>query len=421
MRGRRAGRGLAGVLVAALSVACEGGAMGPASVGATGSGPDTASTGSGGASSSTDAGNPDGGASDGGASWDPASLDPRIEVSMSGAPDCAGVGPEEVAPVPVRVLRTFPSSRWGCSGPATSDGQGDVAFPCVSAFPESGWNDLYSADGRFRGQIHGWSSALPTALGFVSGYTPFGPRENRFEFAWFDGAAWQGATAADATVAGHWIAANPGTSVLELWDDDAAGGGPATRWVDLRGNALRPPRPWPGVHFGAAGVDGRGRALVAYSKDPLGGTFLRWLEPDDSVGPEFGSPSDTLPGPGEIVPLAGSGVLLNRSWIVRSGATRVESAGWLQARTEPFAVVNGGRAYAFTATSASPPCSPTVQLYATGGTFCGTLSLYGAGDSCPQHADVGIDGTLIQSVPTDHETTVGSKDTLWRWWSGYLR
>ena len=62
-----------------------------------------------------------------------------------------------------------------------------------------------------------------------------------------------------------------------------------------------------------------------------------------------------------------------------------------------------------------------MQLYATGGTFCGTLSLYGAGDSCPQHADVGIDGTLIQSVPTDHETTVGSKDTLWRWWSGYLR
>src|SRR5712671_1981286 len=61
--------------------------------------------------------------------WDPASLDPRIAVSLTGAPSCAGVGPKDPAPEPVRIER--PSSTSCGSGDATSDGLGDVAVACL--------------------------------------------------------------------------------------------------------------------------------------------------------------------------------------------------------------------------------------------------------------------------------------------------
>jgi hypothetical protein len=321
------------------------------------------------------------------------------------------------------VLRAFAGTRSSCDNGATTNARGDVAFACMSTFPERGWNELYSSGGVAGGNLPSWTLGAPTPAGFASTYTPFGPKTTSFAFRWRDGSGWHSAD--DSAVAAQRILfAHPAAGILELSVDAGTVSAAATLWVDPRGNQVRDARRWTGVTwFGPGGVDGSGRALVTYrTGDPTAGDFrARWLDADDSVGQEF-----TLPDPstwsGPVEALAGSGLVFGRAFVVRGGATVVEPVpGWLAPRVERVAVVHGGRGYAFGKVHGDAPCDPTVRLYSADGTACGTVDLFGPGDTCPQVADIGTDGTLLQSIPAGRADESGNPQTVWRWWPGLFR
>jgi hypothetical protein len=428
---RASGRaGLGGVhFVAAViaALAACGGGSGVADPAIGGAAPDVPVASGGGADGGgTGTGSPDGGSagSDGGSAWDPASLDPRIVAQVSAAPQCAALAPRDPAGQPVRILRAFTGSSSGCSGGATASGQGDVAFACISAFPERGWNDLFSPSATPAGSLDSWTLAAPTPIGFVSLYTPFGTQTASFDFAFRDASGWH-STSDSAPVTTHRsLFAHSSAGILELWLDDGNGSGPGTRWVDARGTPIRPPRSWRGVTaFGPFGVDATGHALVTYrtSANPTGDLLARWLAPDDTAGTEF-----TVPDPagwsGPVEALAASGLVFGRAFVVASGATHTSAVpDWLAPRLERVVVIAGGRGYAFGKMNGDAPSDPTVRVYAQDGTPCGTVDFYGPGDTNPQLAEIGADGTLVQSVPAGRSDANGNPQTLRRWWTGLFR
>ena len=345
--------------------------------------------------------------------WDPSSLDPRIDVTLTGAPSCAGVGPRSPVPPPVRIVR--PSTTSCGSGGATSDALGDVAVACLDGRGDRGWNEIFSADGTQHTTIAAWGLAVPTDEGFAAAYRGFGARTARQSFVWFDGAAWQAWSDPDASAPMRGVSARPGKAVLEVAWTDSSGIGATTRWVDAHGTPLQPARAWPdAMTLNVAAIDAVGRALVTYGTTAAPGIFARWLQPDDTAGPEM-----PIPGSDAWEPLAGGGLLYARTSVLRSGATALEPApSWLASRSEPMAIVNGGRAYAFVSdTTDASQCVATVALVATDGTACGAVTLTSPQASCPQHTSIGPDGTVIQLVPTSQP----DPGSVWRWWSGYLR
>ncbi len=233
MGGGATRRAMVRVLVAGLCAAC-GGATGSPSTPPPEPGPVGAGSGS-----------PGPGPANG--AWDPASLDPRIDVSPTGAPSCAGVGPRDPAPAPVRTAR--PSSTSCGFGGATSDGRGDVAVACLDGRGDRGWNEVFSRDGSQRTTLSAWTLAAPTGAGFTAAYTPFGLRTARQQFVWFDGASWQAASDPDTSAPARFVYANPGAGILEVAWRDASGAGATTRWVDASGNIPSSPR--------ASGAGGR--------------------------------------------------------------------------------------------------------------------------------------------------------------------
>src|SRR6266852_2018336 len=330
--------------------------------------------------------------------WDPASLDPRIAVSLTGATSCAGVGPQDPAPAPVRIARPS-STRCGFGG-ATSDGRGDVAVACLDGRGDRGWNEVFSRDGSQRTTLSAWTLAAPTAAGFTAAYTPFGLRTARQQFVWFDGASWQAASDPDTSAPARFVSANPGAGILEVAWRDASGAGATTRWVDASGKALRPDRAWPdAIGLTSAGI------------------FARWLDQDDTAGAEL-----RVPGADGWERLAGGGLSYQRQSVLPSGSPALEPApAWLAARTEPMAVFNAGPGYAFVSDgTGAPGCAATVSLYATDGTICGTITLTPPDASCPQRTYIGADGTLIQLVQTA-QADPQLPGSIWRWWPGYLR
>src|SRR6267378_2387955 len=285
MGGRVAGRATGWVFAAALCGAC----------GAS-SGPPAAQSAPGGAGSGAPGAPPPAGG------WDPASLDPRITFSLTGAPSCTGVGPQDPAPEPVRIER--PSMTSCGTGGATSDGLGDVAVSCLDGRGDRGWNEVFSRDGSQRTTLSAWTLAAPTATGFAAVYTPFGAPTARQGFVWFDGGAWLAASDADASTAARFVDANPRGGVLEVAWLDPSGPGATTRWLDGAGSPLRPARSWPDVTgLASAGIDDRGRALLTYSGTGGSGTLARWLDPDDTAGAEL-----EVPGAGGWERLAGGGL-----------------------------------------------------------------------------------------------------------------
>jgi len=391
--------------IAVLSAAC-GGATAPAAPAAPETAPASVSPGTGPANSPPSA-------PPAATPWEPASLDPRIAVALTGAPSCAGVGPRSPAPAPVRIVR--PSTTSCGSGGATSDALGDVAVACLDGRGDRGWNEVFSADGTQHTTIATWSLAVSTDAGFAAAYRAFGARTARQSFVWFDGAAWQGWSDPDTSAPMRAVSSRPGKSVLEVAWTGSSGIGATTRWVDAHGTPLHPVRAWPdAVTLNVAGIDDLGRALVTYGTASAPGIFARWLQPDDTAGPEM-----QIAGSDGWEPLAGGGLLYARASILRSGSTALEPAPpWLASHTEPMAIVNGGRAYAFLSDSTDPSgCVATVALVAPDGTACGAVTLASPQAGCPQHTSIGPDGTLIQLVPTSQP----DPGSIWRWWSGYLR
>ncbi|MFL5313160.1 MAG: hypothetical protein ACJ79H_22225 [Myxococcales bacterium] len=311
-----------------------------------------------------------------------------------------------------------PSSTSCGSGGATSDGRGDVAVACLDGRGDRGWNEVFSSDGSQHTTLSAWTLAAPTGTGFAAVYTPFGGPTARQGFVWFDAGEWLAASEADLSTAARFVDANPRGGILEVAWLDPSGAGATTRWVDQAGNPLGPERSWPdAVGLASAGIDDRGRALLVYAGAGRSGTSARWLDPDDTAGPEL-----QVPGAHGWDRLAGGGLVWQRRSMLRSGSGALEPApAWLAARTEPMTVVNGGRAYAFvTESTATSGCAATVSLAAADGTSCGTITLAPPDRSCRQRTFVGPDGTVIQLVRTD-PANPQLPGSVWRWWPGYLR
>src|SRR2546423_832329 len=279
MGGGVAGRAMVSAFVAGLCGACGGPAGSPAASA------DPAPAGaSSGAPTTTPLAGP----------WDPASLDPRIAVSLTGASSCARVGPQDPAPQPVRIVR--PSTTSCGSGGATTDGLGDVAVACLDGRGDRGWNEVFSGDGSQHTTLAAWALAMPTGAGFAAAYRPFGARTARQGFVWFAGGAWQTSSDPDTSAPMRTVSARPGTGILEVAWSDPSGAGATTRWVDARGNPLRPLRAWPeAIGLTVAGIDEVGRALVTYGTSTAAGTLAPWPDPDDSAGPRLHGPRADRP------------------------------------------------------------------------------------------------------------------------------
>ena len=405
--------------------------------GGTNGGTDTGSNGStdagtpggtdGGTSSDTDAGSPGtdagspgdtGGGTDGGsAATFPASEDPQFVVIRSSAPACSGIGPQGDPGTPTRVLRAFPSGYWWCRDPAagdfaTSDGQGDVAFSCESALPESGWNEVYSRDGTVNTKINSWGLVAGLGDGFVAAYIPWGNFKADLTFTWFDG-TWHSAGYSDKPEEARGAAALAWRPVLVVRRSDRT-----TQWHDEHGNPLRPAVTWPYIPL-VLGVDTLGHALIGQNTPGTaeGEIYGMWIDSEDQqVGLPF-SWRD-FPG-GRAEPVIGGGLLFNRTTFVPSGGAPHPAPAWFATHAEPMRIVNDARAYAF-ARSERGSCAPTVTLVAPDGTECGSISLIGRDFGCPQTAAVGVDGSLIQSIATDVKDPSGYAYTIWRWWPAYL-
>ena len=390
------------------------------------SGTDGGTGGAGGGGGGSDGGTPgpDAGTPDGGT--DPAAqYDPRFIIHRSDSAACAGIGPSAV-PTPVRLLRTQHTGGYAwCSGPMESDGRGDVAVSCESTLPERGWQELYSADGRVKGEMKAFSIA-PLDDGFATAYFPFGGQQpSQVTFAWFDG-AWQQQQYSDpfATPRGLSGMAWRGALLYRLRDDN--GGALTTQRFDSHGNPRRSPRSWPGARsLEGAPVDSQGNALVLWRETWDGPLRAQWMGPDDaSQGPAFNLPGAS--GEGLLSPLIGGGFVRDRSFMLRVGqAPDPAVPAWMATRTGPFRIVNNARAYAFykeDAEGSEQPCQgPSVTLVAPDGTVCGTVDLVAGDATCGQPVRVGVDGTLMQSLRVSSDPDMELETAVWRWWPGLFR
>ena len=350
------------------------------------------------------------------AAFDPASLDPRIVVTTSSADVCAGVGLQQPVPAPVRVTRSFPSSYWGCGGWMTGDGQGDVAFQCTSYLPESGWAEVISADGTTtNSQLKTYAKPVPLDDGFASSFNPapYGPNTQTTSFAWFDGARWQLNQFVQPAASGWEVAGHAWTGAVMYRTDDGNGSGPMTQWVDTHGNALSDPLYWNASSVSVRGVDSLGNALVLLP----GAAAFQWIDQGNNpVGDQYPWTNRVSYPPWD--PLIGGGLIARNGAIYPDGAPSDVPPSWLNGKPGDMQVVNAGAAYAFTREG---QCTPTVSLYAPDGTLCGSVSLYGATDACPQPASLGVDGTLIQDVRSGTYDQYGAQVHVWRWWPQMFR
>jgi hypothetical protein len=73
------------------------------------------------------------------------------------------------------------------------------------------------------------------------------------------------------------------------------------------------------------------------------------------------------------------------------------------------------------------PCEQQVEIVSAAGLLCGTINFPIAAESCyPSHMRVGLDGTLLQMLPLDRETSpdpthAGIKTCTVRFWPAALR
>jgi hypothetical protein len=174
----------------------------------------------------------------------------------------------------------------------------------------------------------------------------------------------------------------------------------------------------------AIGITPGGWTLVLYRSPPNATpVFGRWFDVSNTA---LDTPFVVTMSQAALVlrPLADGRLALRvgDDWLAAFGQGEQGSPppDWLSSRpgTSLF-IVEGGRAYALPAASASTCATQSVEIVAVSGKKCGEVSTP-APSTCavPRPLDIGPDGTLAQSfeMPGGSEITCGLQ-----WWPGLLR
>lgn len=373
-------------------------------------------------------------------------------ASDAGPPgaDCAGLMPT-AQPMPVSHQAIY-STAGGLAycGLPTADGQGVVSFEQSGSDHPS--FTLLSPAGATQGSLSLWHGSLwPQPAGFIA----------------------DSGSSTEQTVAvtafdehGHALSGTP-VQGAGIYTPDLLGGLLLTGQFAL-GN--EPPQPASGlalfmfntdasVRYGpiplgasaslfGAGIDLFDRALVIFDGSGLfgaGAVGAAWF---DTSGAPLTGPFRLLSGfvAGtstwfETSPLLGGGIAVRRmdsgpgdvrtsQWLVTvpSGLAQPGPApAWLTARPDTnLSIVRGGLAYATTPWSANEsPCAQRVEVLSPAGNSCGALEYAVDDGSCTtRELRLGLDGTVLQMLPADRETTPAGTDlrscTL-RFWPAALR
>lgn len=387
--------------------------------------------------------------------------DLEVAVTLSADP-CEGIfAPAEVAMqshvVPFQRMEMF-----SCGG-GSGDGTGVLAFPIEYAHMTG--LDVVAAQG---GQLHSAASDMsstvyPQPSGFFTLGSPYlGPYRIALE-AWApDGT--------EANARGYFngnhcaVVENPLGGVLLAGDvtteayEDAAPS--LSRQMTMfaqtpsEDGALRAAwgpvaLPGTGTIFGA-GVDAKGRTLIisdgtqAFGPNTIAG---QWFDADGSV---LSTPFALIRGfdPAlatwfEASPLIGSGLLVQGVVPFLDGTPRVyrhnllviDDGGtsprpppdWLARRVDTrLQRLPSGKGYAVLPDGANGvPCTQHLEVVARDGTSCGERAFQISDGTCDTlDLTLGLDGTVIQQLPTEKETwatfdgqRTGDHSCTWRWWT----
>jgi hypothetical protein len=192
-------------------------------------------------------------------------------------------------------------------------------------------------------------------------------------------------------------------------------------------------------------VDRLGNALTLSFADMANNHDLigQWIDHDGKAGPKFQA-LNGLPDSWRIALYArvGGGVFVHVSTLANGGAdvtkrewvrqfdslatTGSAPPTWLTSRPDTkIHMARNGTAYAMLSLanmSESPDCAQRLEIVSASGKSCGTATFFVAPGACRSGSlDVGYDGTVIQQLPREKETTdsSGNATCTWRFWPGY--
>lgn len=365
-------------------------------------------------------------------------------------PSCAGIAAPDDVP---RQELARPPAQVACL-PGEGDASGTLALPMEFHSPSSHGSliDFASAGGAFLKEQSSSSEGFRpfgqpvglAAVGSVGHLYPYNPAQ--LVSVW-DGA---GNGAGTTIVRGTFVAApDPGGGGMLLAGDlnpnstgplahaammmAANGAAPSVRWG---------PKPLAssGAVFGA-GVDAQGRSLVITDGGPRfgGGTIsAQWFNRDGvALTGEFVLLQGFSAGVAtwfETSPLIGGGVVVRRmdqtdtrhakALVTLSGGSTSPSAvpDWMAKKPDTrLQIARGGRAYAVLPYGAlGVACTQRLEIVAPDGASCGTRDYAIAAGTCDtQELKLGMDGTVLQQLPTSMETaepSAGGHSCTWRWW-----
>lgn len=366
------------------------------------------------------------------------------------AADCAGLMPTAL-PMPVSHLAIY-STAGGMAycGLPSADGAGVVSYEqSGSGHPAF---TLLSPTGAAQGSLSLWHGSLwPQPLGFLS--DSGSSTQQTVAVTRFDE---HGHPLGGTAVQGAGIYTSDPLGGLLLVGQFALGNqppapasGPSLLMFNADGSVRYGPIPL-GVSaslFGAS-IDLFDRALVVFDGSALfgaGAIAAAWFDASGAplTGP-FRLLSSFVAGRStwfEGSQLIGGGLAVRRmdsgpadgrtsQWLVTlpSGVALQQPAPpWLTARPDTnLTIVRGGTAYAATPWAANvSPCTQQVEVLSPSGNSCGTQQYAVDGEACTtRELRVGLDGTVLQMLPADRETTPPGTDlrscTL-RFWPAALR
>ena len=192
-------------------------------------------------------------------------------------------------------------------------------------------------------------------------------------------------------------------------------------------------------------VDRLGNALTLSFADMANNHDLigQWIDHDGKAGPKFQA-LNGLPDSWRIALYArvGGGVFVHVSTLANGGAdvtkrewvrqfdslatTGSAPPAWLAARPDTkIHMARNGSAYAMLSLAnvrESPDCAQRLEIVSASGKSCGTATFFVSRGACQSGSlDVGYDGTVIQQLPREMETTdsSGNATCTWRFWPGY--
>jgi hypothetical protein len=343
--------------------------------------------------------------------------------------DCSTLAPPALgAP---RIYETTHGFSGGC-GEAFADGHGDIALRWADfSSPAYTWQ-LITPGGTLAAKVGGWVGTLliPQTDGFVFG--PVAGSDFLFQLGLIDVRGKKIGPETPAVGYGR-VAVAPGGGFVIVGSLSAALGSPASKvWAFNSDTTVR----WKSdLDAVTAGVDVDGNTLLLLS-DGSG----QWIASDGTpIGARFAlDTADWRFTELDLLPLGGGGIAVQRydfslrpavrRWVALAfpGESVARAVpGWLAAKQDLRLWVGlGGRATVVLPRAGTLDiCSQSVEILAPNGERCGSYQLSLSSSSCTSRdVQLGLDGTLIQQLPSALERAVGTGSTCTlRYWPALLR